>query len=202
MMWDELIKFFIGTVSISGIITFLGRKIIDNSFSKSLEKYKADIEKTKYEHQVRFSKLHEERAVVIKKLFAKLVTVEKTMGSFVAIFEPAGGQLTKDEKGKIAAEHFNNFIDHFMLNEIYFQDDITELVYKIISEIKDAWYKFIAYPSYKKIDYYLPDPKLAEVEQKKIKYWIDAWKKIREDLPPLKNELKKELQKLIGVKSG
>lgn len=185
-MSNELLRFFIGTLGVSGVITFLGKKIIENSFLKSLEKYKTDLEKTKYEHQVRFGKLHEERAVVIKELFKKLVSVEKTMGSFFAFFEPAGEKLTKEEKGKIAADHFNNFIDYFAFNEIYFKDDITELVNKIISEIEDAWYKFITYPSYKKIDYFLPDPKLGEIEQKKIEYWIDAWKKIKESLPPLK----------------
>ena len=200
MIWDELIKFLIGTVGIAGLIAYLGRKIIDNYFSRSVERYKTELEKTRFEYQVKFSKLHEERALVIKELFSKLVTVEKSMGSFVAIFEPAG-QPPKEEKGKIAAEDFNLFVDYFGLNEIYFQDDITELVYKIINEIKEAWYKFIMYPSYKNTEHFLPDPKLAELEEKKIKNWIEAWKTIREDLPPLRTRLKKELQKLLGVES-
>jgi len=198
LIWSELIKFLFGTAFISGLIAYLGRKIIDNYFSRGVEKYKTELEKIKFEHEVKFAKLHEERALVIKELFSKLVTAENSFGSFVAIFEPVG-QLPKEEKGKIAAEDFNNFVEYYRLNEIYFSDEISELFYKIINEIRDAWYKFVMYPSYKKTEHFLPDPQLAELEKKKIDNWIAAWKTTKEDLPPLKKKLKRELQKLLGI---
>lgn len=220
----ELLGIFtIGSTCITTLLVFLGKKIIDYFFMKSLQKYKSNLElqfqsyklelnkqiesyktnlqKATFEHQIKYSKLHEERALVIKELFSKLVKVEKSMGSFVALFEPVG-ERPKEEKGKDAAKDFNDFLDYVRTNEIYFSDDICELMYKIIDEIRDAWLKFITYPSYKKIDYFLPEPKLAEIEKKKLDFWIEAWKKINQDIPTLKKQLKQELQKMLGVEGS
>jgi hypothetical protein len=201
-MWEDIIKFFIGTIFGSGAITFiivyLGKRIIDASFSKKITEYEAEFARVTFEHKTKFSKLHEKRALIISELFFKLVKVQKSMTSFVSLLE-ISGDISKEEKGKIAVRDFNRFIDFFCINEIYFQDEISDLIEKIISEMKNAFYTFTAYPSYKKIDYYLPDPKLEEVEEKKSQNWIKAWEKISKDIPPLKEKLKKELQKIIGV---
>jgi len=167
-------------------------------FDKDIEVHKANLQKINYEHSIRYSKLHEERAEVIKNLFQKLVKVEESMGSFFAIFEYAGA-TPKEEKGKRAAEEFNEFIRYFELNEIYFMEATSKLISEIINKIRDAWYKYTAYPSYKKIDYFVPDPELAKIEKRMLELWIEAWKTLREEIPPLKTRLKQDLQKLIGV---
>lgn len=194
----NIINFLIASGFFTLLLGYLGRRFIDNYFEKGIEKYKADLEKLKIEHQVRFSKLHENRALVIKDLFSKLADVEKSMGSFVAIFEPAG-QPSKEDKGKLAAADFNELLDYFRRNEIYFADDISTLTYRIIDEIRDAWFAFTMYPSYKKTEQIYFDAEMAKVEKESLMKWVEAWKKITNDLPPLKNKLKKELQVLLGV---
>ncbi len=197
-MLEEILKFLIEAGSLTGLLVLLGRKLIDNSFSKNLEKYKAELEKQRYEHQIKYSTLHEARAMVIRDLFTKIVKAEKSMSSLVAIFEPVG-QPPKEEKAKIAATDFNNLADYFTENEIYLSERVAGLFNKVSSNIRDAWYEFMKYPSYKQTPNYFLNPEIVKVEQEKIKSWGEAWKKMREDLPPLKNELKKELQKILGV---
>lgn len=176
-------------------IEFQSTKI---KYDKEIETYKSDLQRINYEHSIKYSKLYEERAEVIKNIFRKLATVEESMGSFLAIYEPTGA-VPKEEKGKQAAKDFNDLIEYFRLNEIFFLLDTSKTMVEIISKIRDAWFKYIAYPSYKKIEYYLPDPELAKVEQKMLDNWMDAWETLREEIPPLKNRLKQDLQKIIGV---
>jgi hypothetical protein len=208
-IWPSLGIFAIGAGAIVFLLKYFGTKFIDHffdtklqnlkfNFDKEVESFKASLQKILFEHNVIYSKLHEERAEVIKNIFQKLYKVEVSMGSFLAIFEPAG-MMPREERGKIAAKEFNEFIEYYGLNEIYFPDDVSGLINKIVSEIRDAWFKFIAYPSYKNIEHFVPDPELAKIEEAKLKLWIDAWNTMRNDIPPLKAQIKQELQKLIGV---
>jgi hypothetical protein len=197
-MMRNIANFLIASGLITLLAGYLGRKFIDNYFDKGMERYKVDLDKLKIEHQVKFTRLHEDRAMVIRELFSKLADVEKSMGSFVAVLEPSG-QPPKEEKGKKAANDFNGLVDLFRRNEVYLSDETADLMNEILDEIRTAWFTFTMYPSYKKTEQVYFDEQLANIERDKIAKWLEAWNKITKDLPPLKNRLKKELQALLGM---
>jgi len=62
------------------------------------ERLKNSLQMTALEHQVRFSKLHEKRAMVIEEVYQRLVDAEKGYGRFVIV----DGYSTDAEKQKEA----------------------------------------------------------------------------------------------------
>ncbi|RZJ83037.1 MAG: hypothetical protein EOO20_23525 [Chryseobacterium sp.] len=97
------------TLSIGSIIVYLGKKIIDRSLDLAVEKFKgsmniqlethkfellrqaddfrATLKKLELEHQVKYSRLHEERAQTIKQLYALLIDLQDKLGHMTSKFQ-------------------------------------------------------------------------------------------------------------------
>ena len=54
------------------IISFLSKAIAKTLLDKDLEEFKADLQKTAFEHRTKYAKLHDDRAIIIKELYSKL----------------------------------------------------------------------------------------------------------------------------------
>ena len=208
MDWGIILQnisiFTIGTVSITGILAWLGRELfrkwIESKIEaykfellKSSEEHKAQLQRITNEHQIRYSKLHNDRAMAIKEVYTNLYKMELSMSDFICPLTLAG-DAPKSEKGRIAAENVNSFSSFYYENKIYFDKSICELIEEIIGIVKEVWGDFTAY------DLHLE--KLSEnfefrKEQRKI--WNESWKKIRDVVPQLKAKLEDEFRKLLGV---
>jgi hypothetical protein len=88
--WQEIFTTVGSTAVIVSAFTFLTKSVINHLLTRDVEKFKAglkadadiEIEKLKHslekvavEHQVRFSKLHSERAEVIAELYKSLARI-------------------------------------------------------------------------------------------------------------------------------
>lgn len=61
-----------------GIYLYIFQKYIDNKFDKKIETYKNELEKS----NIRYTKLHEDRAEVIKKLYVYIVEIEGELDQY------------------------------------------------------------------------------------------------------------------------
>jgi hypothetical protein len=164
------------------------RKLIDNFFSHKLEKFKAQLEKEHTRYQITYDKLHTERAVVIKETYQKLVDVYKAFHSYMNPMQLTG-ELTTEEKQKIAAEKANDFIIYFDRNRIFFEDAQSEKIDKLRDSLWDCWTSFGL------------SKDLREDRQRKdgIAMWQKVWDKLNTEIPQIKKEVEKEFQKIIGL---
>lgn len=139
----QLFQFFISiTVITSGIIYLL--KVTFNLYlNRNLESFKTklliEVEKTKKEielqnkkTEVKFIKLHEERAATIKELYSRMVKVEMYLSSFLSYNDKnisLNGfnrsyikQVTSDELHVVIGD----FLQYFNINKIFFSDKIKQ----------------------------------------------------------------------------
>ena len=58
------------------------RKLIEQFFSKDLEKFKSKLEKEAIRHKTQFETLHAERAVVIKEVYKQIVQTQRAFESW------------------------------------------------------------------------------------------------------------------------
>jgi hypothetical protein len=101
----EFLKSLINAVSVVAILTYLGKKAFELYLGKNIEKYKYDLSmeveavKSKMnseiesyknklnilakEQEIKFSKLHQERAELIKNIYIKIVLYEKKLMKYV-----------------------------------------------------------------------------------------------------------------------
>ncbi|MCK4729853.1 MAG: hypothetical protein KAT28_00895 [Candidatus Aenigmarchaeota archaeon] len=172
MDWNTVLEIIL-TIAIPLIFTLLGYLI------RSL------IEEKFTQDRIRFSKLHENRAKIIAELYAKLVELEKQMKDLVS-----GSIINKDEKAEETRKSCNRFIDFYAKNEIYFNKKISGSLYRINATFREIWN---ATPT--------NDLNNAASPQQKQQWRVDANKKLYNEIPKLKEELKKEFHKILGVKN-
>ncbi len=112
--------------------------------SRILAVEKHELEMLRNEHSVKFSKLHEEQARVVKELYSKLLEIKNACSLIVRFFEhdKKGVQTAKDELSKELFEHSKSdeFRKFYKENEILFPDSICDLIQEIYESDSMIWF--------------------------------------------------------------
>lgn len=202
------------TISFTGILGYLGKLIINKSFDFGIEKYKgklskeleshkseldkeaesyrANLQLISLEHQIRYSKLHEERGIAIKEIYSLLVQLKNKLEYFTSVFQ--GPDWTSDiDREKAAIEAQNNLLKFFQTNRLFFSDKICSQVDHII---KLSW-GIIVDMNVAKIEATeaLSGPERADAKRK----WQEANSKVTSEMNTAMRALEKEFKALIGV---
>ena len=131
---EILFQIGFGGLTLGGIIIYLGKIVIGKSSEVFLENQKYKLEVNKIEHQVKYSKLHEERAIVIKELYISLFDIESIL-SLIA----AQNQLDKWESSDITSEKMVSkkyqetkvFLEK---NRIYLKNELCEKIINLLDD--------------------------------------------------------------------
>jgi|GEM_PF-2050774 hypothetical protein len=159
---------------------------------KNLETYKNTLQQISHEHQIKFSKLHSDRAEIMKELFAKLVKMEKSMSSLMSPFQ-AAGELSKEEKTKIASDDALDFLYYFKANEILFNKQTCSTLNNLNESFQSAWRDFHMYKPEE------PFQNL-EVREKQFLKSVEAYyQTLNKEVLGLKKQLKDDFRKILGV---
>ena len=67
-----IISSILGSATLFAVVAWLTRSLIKHFFERDLVRFKLNLEKISFEHQIRFSKLHEIRAQIIADLYGRL----------------------------------------------------------------------------------------------------------------------------------
>jgi hypothetical protein len=159
---------------------------------KTLESYKNTLLQISHENQIKFSKLHQERAEVIKQLYSKLVRMEKSMTSFMNPFQWTG-EPPEEEKRKIASTDAQDFMNFFEENEVLLNPETC----KIINSISDAFYK-----AWREHNRYLRKSNMKlQLTEEDIDKSLTAFEEtLKKEVPSLKEKLKDDFRQNLGVR--
>lgn len=205
----------VGSISaLSGVMIYIGKRVIDKTLDVGLEKYKStlskDLESHKaeltqkteefkanlqiigLEHQIRYSRLHEQRGQSIKELYDLLIDLEDKLEYFTTIFQ--GPDWTTDqEREKEAVESHKKLSNYFRRNQIYYPEAICSL----INELLPTSWKIIVDMSVAKLTgvnaFTGPEKVLAKKE------WQAANSRVTSEIVVAKNKIQKEFKALLGV---
>ncbi|NOQ25084.1 MAG: hypothetical protein GQ564_06945 [Bacteroidales bacterium] len=198
------------------IITFLGRKFTELIFAKSLESRKLNLSKQLEIHKkelelnfeetkmrllyeqtkmtVKFSKLHEERAHVIKKYYADLSTLEDVLTQFIKLFEGDKAKLDKDlilallKEWKKIQERLNKL---FRTNKILLSKNTCLYINNV---------SLVLLTLDKKLQQFLESVDIRIVEQ--INQELSIKKQLLIDINTLKLNLEDEFRLILGVENS
>lgn len=217
MEWVGLLEklgiFSVGSICIIGLIAFLGKKGLEFLLSRDVEKYKSSLEiesirhkseldqklelykaeltRINFEHQIRFSKLHSDRAEVIKELFKRMVQVQDSMESLMRPVQFVN-EVPIVEKLKMSGTLGNNFLEYYKENEILFNDETCHLINTIQEMFLNAWKDFKLAEEFK--DATTPDLQM-ELYQTRFKTYDQT---LMTEIPKLKKELIAEFRKILA----
>ncbi len=184
-IWEQVaILIFTPTATIAAVVYFL-RKMFDRGLQRDLERYRANLKREDIEHQIKYSLIHERKAEVIANVYAGLVKAKRKMAQLVFIFQPGGQNLR--QKKQDAADAYNNIDDYFNEHRLYLDRVTADKVESILIKIKEA---FIDFDTVQNGDDYKHDT---------TGFWRQASDQIKNEIPPLLEELESEFRTILGV---
>jgi hypothetical protein len=154
-----------------------------------IERLKSSLQKIAVEHQVRFSKLHSERAEAIAELYKRLVIVFSEGHIFVLTGGfPREGQR---EKYNEMAHKIEDFCSYAEVHRIYLPESICALVDEFVNPLRKA---IIGVGVYGGIDY----PNEQTMIQRRDAM-MEAFNAFEIKIPAARTALEKEFRTLLGV---
>jgi hypothetical protein len=171
------------TLMIAGL-SFLARSIVLQYFSKDLERFKSTLAMAAYEHQIRFSRLHEKRAKVIEETYANLVDLYDVSIRFLDRFP----YKQREEATAIVQDVLkatSRFMTHFERHRIYFDSEVSGKIIRLNEAILDA------------LNVPLGDaigaPHVGECLSR------DFINEMKDRIPPIKTDLENAFREILGV---
>lgn len=193
----------------TGILAILIKSLVSASLNKDLETYKSNLNKeleafrgnlqiATIEHQVRFTKLHSERAEVIKKLYQKLALLDTAIHSVLKRFQKVGEADLEDKVREYSKLH-NELNEFFLLNRIFFDDNVCKVIDNLLFLSRDTYIDITTYPIDPTSAEYKYGPR--ELLSERHEYWEKARAVFEKDIKNLKEQLETQFREMLGVKS-
>lgn len=183
--WQQLIGLIVTPVVVVGAVAWILRELISQGFKRDLQKYKFDLENQNFILRQKFSVIHQRQAEVIANIYGKIARAKAVTADLVGIFQQ-GGQSLPDKKKK-ASDIYNEMSAYFFENRIFLPRKTAEKTEKIVMGIRDVLIEFDTAQLGNKE--YRPDS---------TGLWVQAYKKLRDDIPPLLDDLEDDFKKILG----
>lgn len=178
-----------GSAAMLTAVGFLVKSLVTQLLTKDISLFKSNLEKVAYEHQVRFSQLHERRAEITAKLFASIVELEHRAKSFVS-YAVSVDEKTNQEHLKQLWKAADEFKETFQKNRIYYSVEICDKLDELNNSLSAPISELVMYVEFNQ-------------NASDCKGLSDSWKKAKEQLdnktPAIKREIELEFRKLLGV---
>jgi len=193
-LWQQIIVSVLTSAAVAGAVVvaggFLAQRIIDRWITMSLESYKARLQQSGFEHQTRFTKLHEKRAEVMAEFYKRLLQTERLFESFTVRARSKGNPLTRDD-AEVSMQIAEELWGFFQENAIYFESGTCDKVRKVYEMFNAVWANAL-----------LSSVEDGPPEQQKVGTWVRAWKSIHEEVPQLRQDIESDFRKLLGSVSA
>ena len=197
--WEELLKTFGGQAILLAAVGYLIKTLVSNRFERDAEAFKADLKRNSdieierlknvlqmaaIEHQVRFSKLHEQRAEIIGKLSQMIEEAPTAVGSLLRNLKDkellARARTTTVDLGQCV-----------QVNRVIFPDDLCQRL--------DGFWR-ILYMMVLSADVYWNDVETPppDVVARQEKVLIENLGRLGGEIPRLKNNLIEDLRNLLA----
>lgn len=168
-------------------VRFLGKKTIDYFFDKTLAKF-----------NIQFSKLHQDRAEVIRELYEKLLQLHHAMRAYTS----SGQILLENETFESKMDANRNKLNialyearqYFLPKRIYFKKELAVEIEDFIGKCLNIEKEF------------------SEINREKNSFWVEPKEKhelskqlitiynnVDEELASMLGELEKEFRSILGV---
>ena len=223
MDYNQIIKFFLSTSIITGGLIYLAKFLLDKfveikierykhslqndteEFKHKLnfetEKFKQELNKTTIEHQIKYTKLYEERGQIIKLTYNLLFELENSLLNLTSMFQ--GSEWTKEtERDKKATDTITGLRTHLEQNRIFFSADLCSNIeiiladaHKITVDIDIAKRDQQFNHNSNKVGNYLTTAELLQPTQT----WRELDTKAQNEIKAARLNLAQEFRKLIGV---
>lgn len=201
MDWQALLNTLGGTTVLVLAMAWLARKLIEQMFSKDMERMKVEmgaaaarelatlaskLETAAARERTRFDWFHQKQAEVVSTLYAQLAATHRAAKDYANPWEWPG-EPSKDDKFTVLTNTGNLLIAHFDENRIFLPEEVGERVAAILKKIRIATQT-------------MRDDLRAEQRGRSVARdsWSAAWKVVDAEVPPLLSDLRCQFREMLG----
>jgi hypothetical protein len=194
---EKMLTLSIGGTTIGFIIIYLGKFLLTKSSEILIENHKNQLEISKNEHQIKFSKLHEERAYLIKTIYQDFYELEKKLEYLTTLLQGPEWKLEKTREDD-AIKKYRETLERLEISQIYFSENLCNQLLTAIDDYRKIIELMINAKNKAKYESDGSRVKFPENESS-LDLWKDAEKKVATEIKSLRLELAKVFRDLIGV---
>lgn len=218
MDWQNVVELLlqlgISTTFVAAVLGYLGKKVIEQYLKSKLEthksklsneaaQFKLNLEKLNSENSIRYHKIFEERAVLIKDFYALIDKLERQLENLTSCIQ--GPEWVEDkERDENAKKSLEKTKRKFSKNRVFFTkkqceniDNLIDASQQIIRNMTKAKWQSLRESR---------DPNLLINNAQLGKTATDNWIRCEQDVVdlfmPTKKELEDDFRKLFGIEDN
>jgi hypothetical protein len=166
------------------------------------EEFKSQLNKVATEHQIRFLKLHADRAMVIREMHNKIYTLEKSMQHLTTLFQ-GPEWVTDTTREEAATTSLNDLKDYIELNRIFFEEFFCQELEDLINDCCAIVDGMRAAKNQEKRNSQTPES--TYISREKLLNPLDKWfelnDKVKINLKAKRLEIVEKFRNLLGIES-
>lgn len=179
-----------GSAILIGAVAWLVRSLMLHLLSKDLETFKGQLQLAAFEHQVRFTQLHERRASILAELYSKIVQLHRAATSFVRWY-PSADDADKEHQLKQLWQAADDYRSYFERHRIYFDQPTCEKVDSLNGALSQATSVLAVFAH--------EGDSVTATEEEIFREWKKAMTAIDDEVSKLKQSIEDCFRGILGV---
>lgn len=167
------------------------RSKLQNAHDVEMEKLRNDLRLRSIEHEIRFRSIHERQAEALSGTYSRLYSLHRAVSSYVHFLDWSNGP-SKEEKLKAVADTHEEFRSFFFPQKIFFPRSTGERVKSMADKCAEIANVFTRGQRREQMATRSP-------QQDDGDYWDKAYEMMKDEVPPLLEQLERDFQRLLGV---
>jgi len=163
------------------------KKTIEFESAKEIERLRSSLQITANEHEIKFNKLHEKRAVIIEEAYQLLVALEQSLNQ---LNWPLGTNRidAKKQRTELNNEQWRAFYKFFERNRLYFSVESCNGIDSVLKRADDMI-----------TDWVLVTNSPSESTPQTFQEWEKRWRGELDLIRKFKCSIEKDFQKILGL---
>lgn len=180
----ELLVLIGGPVSVTAILVFVGRKLVESLSQRDLIKLKAELDVARIERESQLAVIQSRRAEVIAEFYDLLATAQMESARLVSILQ-LSGEPNKEEKWQRATDAAQAALEYFHRHRLFFDQETCMLVENIFDTIRSAHLDFGMSQDH-------------DIKDRTAK-WVQADNTMKNNVPKALHQLAESFRRTIGA---
>ncbi|MDO8139926.1 MAG: hypothetical protein Q6358_00365 [Candidatus Brocadiales bacterium] len=176
-----------GSAALFGVVAWLATSLIKHFLEKDLVDFKLKLERISFEHQIRFSKLHEIRAQIIAELYGRLYEFHWAVCGFLRDFHRTNHGAKRIRELELDKK-LDDFKDYFDKHRIYFTANICFKIDELVNSLYSSYVPLMTVNTE-------TDHNDSEVRHA----WTECAEIVRNKYPEIRKSLESDFRNILGV---
>ena len=152
-----------------------------HTYSEEISRVQAELQKSAFEHQTRFSWYHQQKAELIANVYSLINEVSEHVREMVSPLQ-YGDDDARREHEEATTDLYNRLAAEFFGKKIFLEKELCSKIESILSALKEAISRF----------------KLSQGPRGDAKLWGEAYNTMDKKVPPLLAELEQKFRSMLS----